>query len=220
MIAGDVVDHREIQILAVLQNIVVGDFFGRAAFAAREGRTPEEVAYDYMLGDGKYLYFPVVNYVTGDHEPIREMLNDPACLLGLSDGGAHCTSIVDSGVPTYMLTHWSRDRSRGPKLPIEQLIKRQTRETADFFGLADRGRLAPGLRADVNIIDYNRLQVQKPILIHDMPANGRRFVQKVDGYEMTIAAGTPIFEKGEHTGALPGRLVRAGRDAQVMAAAE
>ena len=126
-----------------------------AAIAKREGRTPEEVAYDYILEDGQYLYFPVVNYVTGDHEPIREMLNDPACLLGLSDGGAHCTSIVDSGVPTYMLTHWSRDRSRGPKLPLEMLVKRQTSETADFFGFADRGRLAPGLRADVNLIDYD-----------------------------------------------------------------
>jgi N-acyl-D-amino-acid deacylase len=191
-----------------------------AAIARREGRTPEEVAYDYILEDGQYLYFPVVNYVTGDHEPIREMLNDPACLLGLSDGGAHCTSIVDSGVPTYMLTHWSRDRSRGPRLPVEMLVKRQTSETAAFFGLADRGRLLPGLRADVNIIDYNKLQVQKPILVHDMPANGRRFVQRVDGYEMTMTAGTPIFEKGQHTGALPGRLVRAGRDAQVLHAAE
>jgi N-acyl-D-amino-acid deacylase len=191
-----------------------------AAIAARERRTPEEVAYDYILEDGQYLYFPVVNYVTGDHEPIREMLNDPACLLGLSDGGAHCTSIVDSGVPTYMLTHWSRDRSRGPKLPLEMLIKRQTSETADFFGLSDRGRLAPGLRADVNLIDYDRLQVQKPELVHDMPASGRRFVQKVDGYEMTIAAGTPIFEKGQHTGALPGRLVRAGRLGEELRAAE
>ena len=191
-----------------------------AAIAKREGRRPEEVAYNYILEDGQYLYFPVVNYVTGDHEPIREMLNDPACLLGLSDGGAHCTSIVDSGVPTYMLTHWSRDRSRGPRLPVEMLVKRQTSETADFFGLADRGRLLPGLRADVNIIDYNKLQVQKPILVHDMPANGRRFVQRVDGYEMTMTAGTPIFEKGQHTGALPGRLVRAGCDAQVLHAAE
>ena len=112
----------------------------------------------------------------------------PAC-LGLSDGGAHCTSIVDAGVPTFMLTHWSRDRSRGPKLPVEMLVKRQTSETADFFGLADRGRLAPGLRADVNLIDYGRLQVQKPELVHDMPANGRRFVQRVDGYEATLVAG-------------------------------
>ena len=191
-----------------------------AAIAQREGRTPEEVAYDYMLEDGQYLYFPVVNYVTGDHEPIYQMLNDPACLLGLSDGGAHCTSIVDSGVPTFMLTHWSRDRSRGPKLPVEMPIKRQTSETADFFGLSDRGRLTPGLRADINIIDYDKLQVQKPELVHDMPANGRRFVQKVDGYEATFVAGTQIFERGTHTGALPGKLVRDGRIGEGLRAAE
>jgi len=179
------------------------------------------VAYDYITGgEAQYLWFPVVNYVTCDHEPIREMLNDPACLLGLSDGGAHCTSVVDAGLPTFMLTHWSRDRRRGPKLPLESMIKRQTSETANFFGLSDRGRLAPGLRADVNVIDYHRLKVQKPELVHDMPAGGRRFVQKVDGYEMTIAAGAPIFERGEHTGAMPGRLIRAGRDAEVLHAAE
>jgi N-acyl-D-amino-acid deacylase len=183
-----------------------------AAIARREGRTPEEVAYDYILEDGQYLYFPVVNYTTGDHGPILEMLNDPACLLGLSDGGAHCTSIVDAGVPTYMLTHWGRDRERGPKLPIEKLIKRQTSETADFFGLNDRGRLAPGLRADVNLIDFDRLRVQKPELVHDMPASGRRFIQKVDGYRATLVNGQPIFENGQHTGALPGKLMRAGRD--------
>ncbi len=192
-----------------------------AAIAARTGRPPDEVAYDYITeAEGQYLYFPVVNYVAGDHEPIREMLNDPACLLGLSDGGAHCTSIVDAGVPTFMLTHWGRDRSRGPTLPLEMLIKRQTSETADFFGLADRGRLAAGRRADVNLIDFTRLQVQKPELVHDMPAGGRRFVQKVDGYEATLVAGAPIFERGEHTGALPGRLVRAGRNGEVLAAAE
>jgi N-acyl-D-aspartate/D-glutamate deacylase len=191
-----------------------------AAIAAREGRTPEEVAYDTMLEDGQYLYFPVVNYVTGDHGPILEMLNDPACLLGLSDGGAHCTSIVDAGVPSFMLQHWGRDRSRGPRLPVEMLVKRQTSETADFFGLSDRGRLAPGLRADVNLIDFDALRLHKPELIHDMPANGRRFVQKVDGYQATICAGKPIFERGEHTGALPGRLVRAGRDSATQVAAE
>jgi N-acyl-D-aspartate/D-glutamate deacylase len=191
-----------------------------AAIAKREGRSCEEVAYDYMLGEAQYLYFPVVNYVTGDHAPILEMLNDPACLLGLSDGGAHCTSIVDSGVPTFMLTHWSRDRVRGPKLPVEMLVKRQTSETADFFGLSDRGRLTPGLRADINLIDYGRLQVQKPELVHDMPANGRRFVQKVDGYEATFVAGTQIFERGEHTGAMPGRLVRDGHVGEALHAAE
>jgi len=194
-----------------------------AAIAARSGRPPDEIAYDYITAAaGNYLYFPVVNYVAGDHEPIREMLGDPACLLGLSDGGAHCTSIVDAGVPTFMLTHWSRDRSRGPRLPLELMVKRQTSETADFFGLADRGRLAEGQRADVNLIDYHRLQVQMPELVHDMPAGGRRFVQKVDGYEMTLVAGTPIFERGEHTGALPGRLVRAGAGGndRVLSAAE
>jgi N-acyl-D-aspartate/D-glutamate deacylase len=190
-----------------------------AAIAAHEGRSPDEVAYDYITAaDGQYLYFPVVNYTVGDHEPIREMLNDPACLLGLSDGGAHCTSIVDAGVPTFMLMHWGRDRRRGPRLPLEHLVKRQTSETADFFGLADRGRLVPGLRADVNLIDFDRLQVQKPELVHDMPAGGRRFVQRVEGYEATIVAGEPIFERGQHTGALPGRLVRAGRDDAALAA--
>jgi N-acyl-D-aspartate/D-glutamate deacylase len=176
------------------------------------GRTPDEVAYDYIIEENQYLYFPVVNYVEGDHEPIREMLSDPACLLGLSDGGAHCTSIVDSGLPSFMLAHWGRDRRRGPRLPLEHLVKRQTSETADFFSLSDRGRLVPGLRADVNIIDFDRLRLHKPELVHDMPAGGRRFVQRVDGYKATLAAGIPIFERGEHTGAMPGRLVRAGHN--------
>ena len=182
-----------------------------AAIAGREGRAPDEVAYDYITAaDNRYLYFPVVNYVDGDHEPIREMLTDPGRLLGLSDGGAHCTSIVDAGLPSFMLAHWGRDRRRGPRLPLELLVKRQTSETADFFGLADRGRLAPGLRADVNLIDFDRLRLYQPELVNDMPAGGRRFVQRVDGYEATLVAGTPIFEQGTHTGAMPGHLVRAG----------
>ena len=128
-----------------------------AAIAAREGRTPDEVAYDYMFAaEDRYLFFPILNYVQGDHAPIREMLTDSATLLGLSDGGAHCTSIIDAGVPSYMLMHWGRDRRRGPTLPLELLVKRQTSETADFFGLCDRGRLAPGRRADVNVIDFAR----------------------------------------------------------------
>jgi N-acyl-D-aspartate/D-glutamate deacylase len=191
-----------------------------AAIAAREGRTPDEVAYDYINGgEGQYLYFPVVNYTVGDHEPIREMMTDPGTLLGLSDGGAHYTSIVDAGLPSFMLAHWGRDRHRGPRLPLELLVKRQTSETADFFGLTDRGRLAPGLRADVNLIDFDRLLLHKPELVHDMPANGRRFIQRVEGYEATLVAGTPIFERGQHTGALPGRLVRAGRNGAAVKAA-
>jgi N-acyl-D-amino-acid deacylase len=182
-----------------------------AAIAAREGRRPDEVAYDYLTeAENRFLYFPVVNYVHGDHEPIREMLTDSATLLGLSDGGAHCASIVDAGMPSFMLAHWGRDRRRGPRLPLELLVKRQTSETADFFGLGDRGRLAPGLRADINLIDFDRLRLYQPELVNDMPAGGRRFVQRVDGYETTLVAGTPIFERGTHTGAMPGRLVRAG----------
>jgi N-acyl-D-amino-acid deacylase len=189
-----------------------GDELSIASIAAREGRTPDEVAYDYLTeAENRFLFFPVVNYVCGDHEPIREMLTDPATLLGLSDGGAHCASIVDAGVPTYMLLHWGRDRRRGPRLPLELLVKRQTSETADFFGLRDRGRLAPGLRADVNLIDFDRLRLYQPELVNDLPAGGRRFVQRVDGYVATLLAGTPTFEHGKHTGAMPGRLVRAGR---------
>ncbi|HUZ74582.1 MAG TPA: amidohydrolase family protein [Stellaceae bacterium] len=183
-----------------------------AVIAERQGRTPDEVAYDYLTeAANRYLFFPVTNYVAGDHGPIREMLMDPATLLGLSDGGAHCASIIDAGVPTYMLMHWGRDRRRGPCLPLELLVKRQTSETADFFGFADRGRLAPGLRADVNVIDFDGLRIHAPEIINDLPAGGRRFVQRVDGYETTLVAGTPVFECGRYTGATPGRLVRAGR---------
>jgi N-acyl-D-amino-acid deacylase len=191
-----------------------------AAIAAREGRAPDEVAYDYITeAENRYLYFPLVNYVSGDHEPIREMLTDSGTLLGLSDGGAHCASIVDAGMPSFMLSHWGRDRRRGPRLPLELLVKRQTSETADFFGFSDRGWLAPGLRADVNLIDFDRLRLHQPELVHDMPAGGRRFVQRVDGYEATLVAGTPIFERGEHTGAMPGRLVRAGGNRRGLHAA-
>ena len=178
----------------------------------QQGRTPDEVAYDYLTeAEDRFLFFPVTGYTTGDHEPIREMLQDSATLLGLSDGGAHCASIIDAGVPSYMLTHWGRDRTRGPRLPLELLVQRQTSDTADYFGFTDRGRLAPGLRADVNIIDFAGLKVQAPEIVNDLPAGGQRLVQRVEGYEATFAAGTQTFAKGEHTGALPGRLVRNGR---------
>jgi N-acyl-D-amino-acid deacylase len=139
--------------------------------------------------------------------------------LGLSDGEADCTSIVGAGMPRFMLSHWGRDRRRRPRLPLELLVKRQTSETADFFGFSDRGRLAPGLRADVNLIDFDRLRLYQPELVHDMPAGGRRFIQRVEGYEATLVAGTPIFERGEHTGAMPGRLVRAGGNRRGLHAA-
>ena len=183
-----------------------------AAIAAREGRSPEEVAYDYLTANaGNFLFFPVTGYAQDDHEPIREMLTDPGTLLGLGDGGAHVAMIVDASAPSYMLTHWARDRQRGPGLPLEFMVKRQTSETADFFGFHDRGRLEPGKRADINLIDFNRLRLHAPEVVNDLPAGGKRLVQRVEGYEATLVAGIPIFEGGEHTGAKPGRLVRRGR---------
>ena len=183
-----------------------------AAIAERRRMTPDEVAYDYLTeAEHRFLLFPVINYNTGDFAVIHEMLHDPATLLGLADGGAHCLSIVDSGVPSYMLLHWGRDRVRGPRLPLELLVKRQTSETADYFGLSDRGRIAPGLRADINVIDFAGLRIGPPEIVADMPSGGRRLVQRVQGYEATLVAGVPVFERGAHTGALPGRLVRAGR---------
>ena len=180
--------------------------------AARSNRTAEEVAYDYITeGLDRFLYCPVSNYVEGDLSVTREMLLDPATLSGLSDGGAHCGSVVDASMPTYLLTHWARDRTRGPRLPLEMVVKAQTSETADFFGLTDRGRLAPGQRADVNVIDYGGLKLHSPRLVNDLPAGGQRLVQGADGYAATLVAGETIFENGKHTGALPGRLVRAGR---------
>jgi N-acyl-D-amino-acid deacylase len=183
-----------------------------AAIAAREGRSPDEVAYDYLTADaGNFLFFPVTGYTQDDHEPIREMLTDPGTLLGLGDGGAHVAMIVDASAPTYMLTHWARDRKRGPGLPLEYIIKRQTSETADFFGFSDRGRLAPGKRADINLIDFDRLRLFAPEVVNDLPGGGKRLVQRAAGYETTLVAGTPIFERGEPTGARPGHLVRRGR---------
>ncbi|HEY1797428.1 MAG TPA: amidohydrolase family protein [Stellaceae bacterium] len=183
-----------------------------AAIAERSGKTPDEVAYDYLTERAdNFLFFPVVGYVHGDHEQIRELLLDPGTLLGLGDGGAHCGQIIDASLPSYMLTHWGRDRARGAGLPLAQIVKMQTSETADFFGFHDRGRIAPGKRADLNLIDFAALRLHQPEIVHDLPAGGRRLVQRADGYRATLCAGVPTFENGEHTGALPGRLVRAGR---------
>ncbi len=187
------------------------------AMAARTNQSPAEFCYDYLTGAAgdRMLFFPVTGYVSGDLEPIRSMLTDPATLLGLSDGGAHCGQICDSSLPSFMLTHWVRDRTRGPRLPLEFVVKRQTSETADFFGFNDRGRLAPGLKADVNVIDFDHLRLHHPELVHDLPAGGKRLVQSVDGYLATIVAGTPVFERGQDTGGRPaawcGRTGRARR---------
>ena len=127
-------------------------------------------------------------------------------------GGRECRATTSATQkPLLRASHWGRDRKRGPGLPLPQLVKMQTSETADFFGFKDRGRLRPGLRADVNIIDFDGLRLHQPEVVHDLPAGGRRLVQRVDGYRATFVAGTPVFENGEDTGVRPGRLVRAGR---------
>ena len=181
-----------------------------AAIAAREGRSPESVAYDLLLqDDGRgFLYFPFLNYADGDFAAIHTMLEHPRTVVGLADGGAHCGVICDASTPTYLLTHWARDRQRGPRLQIEHLVARQTRDTARLYGLCDRGMLAPGLLADVNVIDLERLSLHAPEMVYDLPANGRRLVQRARGYHTTVKRGAVTFEDGTPTGALPGRLVR------------
>ena len=181
-----------------------------AAIAAREGRGAAEVAYDMLLRrDGReLLFFPAFNYSHGDLETIREMLLDPHTVLGLSDGGAHCGLICDASVPTFMLSHWARDRGRGDKLPVEQVVRAQTRDTAALYDMHDRGVLAPGRKADVNVIDLDGLRLKPPEMVYDFPAGGRRLIQKAEGYRATLVAGVPTYEGGEATGALPGVVVR------------
>jgi N-acyl-D-amino-acid deacylase len=180
-----------------------------AAIAAREGKTPEEVAYDYLTAaPDHFLFFPVSGYVGATLESIHQMITAPAAIIGLDDAGAHCSSIVDATLATYLLTHWVRDRSRGPRLSLEFAVKSQTGDLADYFGFKDRGVLRPGLKADINLIDLDGLRLRLPEIVHDLPASGRRLVQRSDGYHATLVAGVPIFEKGEHTGTLPGRVVR------------
>ena len=159
-----------------------------AALAEREGRRPEELALEILLerGGRGMLYLPLLNYSDADFGPIHTMLTHPNTVLSLSDGGAHCGIICDAGTPTMLLTHWVRGRTRGPKLPLEFAVRRQTSETAQLYGLHDRGLLAAGKRADVNVIDLDALRLHQPELVFDLPAGGRRLIQKADGYRQTI----------------------------------
>jgi N-acyl-D-aspartate/D-glutamate deacylase len=184
-----------------------------AAQAAATGRPEMEIAYDAMMAEeGRgLLYFPLFGYAGGDFEAIRETILHPQTGLSLADGGAHCGAICDAGIPTFMLTHWARDRMRGERLPLEFVVKRQTWDTAAQYGLRDRGRLAPGFKGDVNVIDFDRLELTRPEVRYDLPAGGRRLFQGAAGYKATIVGGEVVFEDGEATGALPGRLLRGER---------
>lgn len=193
-----------------------------AAEAARTGRTPEAVIYDMLMeneGQG-YIYLPLLNYARFDFEHIVEMIKDPGTVLSLSDGGAHCGVICDASFPTYMLTYWVRDRVRGERFPLEQIVAKQTRDTARLYGLNDRGVLAPGMKADVNIINFDKLSICAPEMVFDLPAQGRRLIQKAEGYRATIVSGVVTFEHGEATGELPGKLIRGPQSAPVLMAAE
>ena len=183
------------------------------ARAAAAGLTPLEFAYDFLTeADGENVLFaPLFNYANGDLEPTREMLLHPRSAVGLSDGGAHCGVICDAGMPTFMLTHWTRDRARGERLPLEWIVKRMTQDTARLYGLGDRGVLAPGKKGDVNVIDYEALQLELPQATHDLPTEAMRLIQRSRGYEATIVSGEVISRHGEETGARPGRLIRGAR---------
>ena len=186
-----------------------------AAVAARSGRSVEEVALDAMLAnDGNgLLYLPILNYSDGDSESTREMILHPAAVLGLADGGAHVGTICDASMPTWMLTHWVRDRTRGERLPLELIVQRQTSDTARLYGLGDRGVLAPGYVADVNLIDLDGLRLHGPEVVADLPAGGRRIIQRADGYVATVKSGTVTYRDGRSTGEYPGLLLRGGRTA-------
>jgi len=192
------------------------------AQARRQGRKPEELAYEAMLSDhGRgMLYVPFLNYADGNLDATREMLTDPNSVPGLSDGGAHCGIICDASFPTYLLTHWTRDRSRGEKLSIPFVVAAQSRKTALSVGFYDRGVIARGFKADVNVIDYDRLHLHPPKVHYDLPVGGRRLLQQVDGYDATIVSGVVTQRGGKATGARPGRLVRGAQgDSRAFGAA-
>ena len=182
-----------------------------SALAAREGLEPLAALYDRIVAQAgeALLLYAVANYHAGDDSASLEMIEHPCSLLGLADGGAHSGLLCDASVPTSMLTHWTRDRRRGPRLPLERMVHKLTGEPAALFGLHDRGLLRPGLRADLNMIDFERLALEPPRVVRDLPAGARRLVQSARGYRATFVAGEAIREHGEDTGARPGGLARA-----------
>jgi N-acyl-D-aspartate/D-glutamate deacylase len=190
-----------------------------AAMAMRQGRPPAEVAYDLLLEKGgkAILYRPLSNYTYGTLDTVHDMMRDPNTLIGLGDGGAHVGILCDASAITYMLTHWTRDRTRGARLPLAWAIRRLTSDNARAVGLNDRGVIRPGAKADINVIDYDGLRVRAPEVVYDLPSGGRRLIQRTDGYVATLVSGEIVTRDGEATGALPGRLVRGPQAAPAVA---
>ena len=182
------------------------------AEARRRGIEPAELAYDLLMeNDGRgILYHPMTNYSGGDMAPVYEMLGHPNTLIGLGDGGAHVGIMCDATDMVHTLTHWTRDRTRGPRHRIEEVVRRLTSANAEAIGLRDRGRIAASMRADINVVDYEALQLQVPEVRYDLPAGGKRLLQRSKGFDATIVAGVSVWRHGEATGALPGRLLRSG----------
>lgn len=182
-----------------------------AGIAAAAGRDANEVMYDLLIENGgdRLLYIPLMNYANGDLDDVREMMTSPDSLFGLSDAGAHCNAISDGSFPTTAITHWTRDRSRGELIALEEVVHCQTQATAEHVGWNDRGVLAPGKLADINVIDHDRLQVLAPHLVDDLPAGGTRLMQTVEGYRATVKRGVVTVLDDELTGERPGRLQRA-----------
>lgn len=181
------------------------------ALAQKDGVSPHEKFYDLLNEkDGTaFLMFPTLNYVNENHDVIHSMLTNPVAINGLADGGAHVRMICDASIPTYLLTHWARDRKRGPKISVEEAVRLQTTEVASVLGLEDRGSIAVGQRADINVIDFENLRINPPREADDLPAGGRRLLQSADGYVATIVKGVVTRRNGADTGERPGRLVRA-----------
>jgi len=192
-----------------------------AGIARARGQDVMEVMYDLLVdNDGKELFYqPLGGYQGYSLDWQKQLLEHPNVLFGLSDGGAHCGVIADAGMPTFIMTHWGRDRTRGEKMSLEFIVESLTSKTARAFGMFDRGEIREGMIADLNVIDFDALQLHRPEALFDLPAGGRRLVQRADGYDYTIKAGEVIFEFGEHTGALPGKLVRRKDEAPLAAAA-
>jgi N-acyl-D-aspartate/D-glutamate deacylase len=185
------------------------------ARADRENRTPDEVAYDLLMeNDGRgILYLPTTNYAAGNLDVVHDMIAHPDTLIGLGDGGAHVGVMCDAIATSYTLTHWTRDRERGGLFSVPFVIERLTRDNAAAIGLLDRGLLRPGMKADINIVDYDRLELRSPEIVYDLPAGGKRLIQRTDGFDATIVSGEIVYRHGEATGALPGRLVRGAQTA-------
>ncbi|MFM9997422.1 MAG: N-acyl-D-amino-acid deacylase family protein [Burkholderiaceae bacterium] len=182
-----------------------------AARARHSGIGAAAYAYDVLMKNGGHglLYRPVLNYAAGNLDAVHEMLTDPNGVPGLSDGGAHCGMTCDSSITTFNLAYWTRDRKLGPRLSLAKVVKGHTADTAAVMGFRDRGLIAPGMKGDVNVIDYDRLRLYPVEVVYDMPAGGRRLVQRATGYKATLVSGVPIVRDDQHTGARPGRLVRA-----------